>query len=287
MTDIHTMITDRIIAELESGTIPWHKPWLGGTPAISHVTGKPYSLLNQMLLNGKGGEYLTFNQAKKAGGYVRKGEKAAIIVFWKWLQITDQDTGEEKEIPYLRYYNVFHIDQCDGIAPRYSEHRDSPSSSAAANDAAEAVIHGYIARSGVQLISRESSDAFYQPLSDTVVLPLLSQFTDTAEYYSTAFHELAHSTGHPKRLARLTEHISFGSDRYSQEELCAELSASFILNSLNLETSASFRNNAAYIANWLKVLKDDKKMIVSAAGKAEKAALMILGKEWINDDAEC
>lgn len=107
----------------------------------------------------------------------------------------DEDTGEEKAFPFLRYFNVFHIDQCEGIAPKFRAIEPQIITPAIANDAAEAVIHDYIATSGVKLVSRESSEAFYRPSTDTVVLPLIKQFGDTDEYYSTAFHELTHSTG--------------------------------------------------------------------------------------------
>ena len=283
MKDTYTLVTDRIIAELESGTVPWHKPWSCAQPAISHTTGKAYSLLNQLLLGGRGGEYVTFQQAQKEDGRVKKGEKSSIVVFWKWLTVEDEDTGEEKEVPFLRYFNVFHIDQCEGIAPKFRASEPQIITPAAANDAAEAIIHDYIAASGVKLISRESSEAFYRPSTDTVVLPLIKQFADTAEYYSTAFHELAHSTGHPKRLNRITETARFGSAPYSREELCAELGASFILNHLGIETPSSFRNNAAYISHWLGVLKEDKRLLVSAAGQADKAVRLILGEEADSD----
>ena len=144
----------------------------------------------------------------------------------------------------------------------------------------------YIATSGVKLVSRESSEAFYRPSTDTVVLPLIKQFDDTAEYYSTAFHELTHSTGHPKRLNRITETARFGSAPYSREELCAELGASFLLNRLGIETPGSFRNNAAYINHWLGVLKEDKRLLVSAAGQADKAVRLILGEETDSDVLE-
>ena len=109
--DIYAEITNRIIAEMEQGTIPWKKPWVGSGNAVSYATGKPYSILNQMLL-GEPGEYLTFNECRKAGGFVRKGEKAKMVVFWNWLEREDEETGEKKEIPFLRYYNVFHLNQC-------------------------------------------------------------------------------------------------------------------------------------------------------------------------------
>ncbi|MBQ2953222.1 MAG: DUF1738 domain-containing protein [Clostridia bacterium] len=283
MKDTYTLVTDRIIAELESGTVPWHKPWTCAQPAISHTTGKAYSLLNQLLLGGRGGEYLTFQQAQKEGGRVKKGEKSSMVVFWKWLTVEDEDTGEEKSVPFLRYFSVFHVDQCEGISPRFRASEDLPVDPAAANDAAEDIITDYLHRSGVHLISRESSEAFYRPATDTVVLPLRQQFSETAEYYSTAFHELTHSTGHPSRLNRLTETARFGSAPYSREELCAELGASFILNTLGLETPASFRNNAAYIEHWLTVLKEDKRLLVSAAGQADKAVQLILGEEDTDD----
>ena len=279
MKDTYTLVTDRIIAELESGTVPWHKPWTCAQPAISHTTGKAYSLLNQLLLGGRGGEYLTFQQAQREGSCVRKGEKASMVVFWKWLTVEDEDTGEEKDVPFLRYYSVFHVDQCEGIGPRFRTSESLIISPAAANDQAEAVIRGYLDRSGVHLVNRESSEAFYRPSTDTVVLPLRTLFADTAEYYSTAFHELTHSTGHPKRLNRITETARFGSVPYSREELCAELGASFILNRLGLETTSSFKNNAAYISHWLSVLKEDKRLLVTAAGHADKAVHLILGEE--------
>ena len=284
MKDTYTLITDRIIAELESGTIPWHKPWTCAQPAISHTTGKAYSLLNQLLLGGRSGEYLTFNQAKKEGGRVRKGEKASMVVFWKWLKVEDEDTGEEKDIPFLRYFSVFHVDQCEGISPRFRASEPPIITPAEANDTAEDIITDYLHRSGVHLISRESSEAFYQPATDTVVLPMRKQFADTAEYYSTAFHELTHSTGHHSRLNRLTETARFGSSSYSKEELCAELGASFILNRLGLETNGSFRNNAAYIDHWLTVLKEDKRLLVTAAGQADKAVRLILNDKEDADD---
>ena len=274
--DIYSEVTSRIIAQMENGVIPWQKPWVACGKAISRTTGKPYSLLNQMLL-GRPGEYLTFKQCQDAGGKVKKGEKSQMVVFWKWIETEDEETGEKKEVPFLRYYNVFHIDQCEGINPKHTTETAFPDG-AAADDVAQAIIADYLAREKVRLSHQEGDRAFYRPGTDEIVLPLLRQFHSTAEYYSTAFHEITHSTGHEKRLNRLEKIAFFGSDAYSKEELVAEIGAATLVNHCGIETSSSFRNNAAYIQNWLSVLKEDKRFIVSAAGKAEKAVNLILNQ---------
>ena len=124
---------------------------------------------------------------------------------------------------------------------------------------------------------QEGDRAFYRPSTDSITLPHMAQFSATAEYYSTAFHELTHSTGHAKRLNRLDSTAYFGSEAYSKEELIAEIGASVLVNVAGLETAKSFHNSTAYIQNWLQVLKGDKRFIVSASGKAEKAVGLILG----------
>ena len=270
--DIYAEITNRMILEMENGVIPWQKPWMASGRAISHTTGKAYSLLNQMLL-GRPGEWLTFKQCHEEGGYVRKGEKSHIVVFWKWLDKEDEETGETKQIPYLRYYNVFHVDQCEGITAKYTQTNPHPASP---DEAAEAIITDYVTREGVTIEHREGDAAFYQPATDRIVLPLLKQFTKTAEYYGTAFHEMVHSTGHSSRLARLEATANFGGEEYSKEELIAEIGSAALVYHAGLETSASFRNSAAYVQNWLTVLKNDRRFIVSAAGKADKAVEYIL-----------
>lgn len=272
--DIYAEISNRLIAEMEQGIIPWQKPWMAAGSAISHTTGKPYSLLNQMLL-GRAGEYLTFKQVQQEGGFVRKGEKAHMVVFWKWIDKEDEDTGEVKQIPFLRYYNVFHIDQCEKIKAKWAVNRPK---SASTDETAEAIIADYVQREGVGLEHHEGDRAFYRPSTDTITLPLLKQFKETAEYYGTAFHEMVHSTGHAKRLNRLDATAFFGSEAYSREELVAEIGAAALVNHAGLETAKSFRNNAAYVQNWLQALKNDKRFIVSAAGKADKAVELILGE---------
>jgi len=274
--DIYSEVTTRIIAQMEEGVIPWQKPWVANGKAISRSTGKPYSLLNQMLL-GRPGEYLTFKQCQEAGGKVKKGEKASMVVFWKFIEQEDEETGEKKEVPFLRYYNVFHIDQCEGITAKHTTETAFPDG-AATLEAAQEIIYDYLGREGVKLSHEEGDRAFYRPATDEVVLPIRKQFISTAEYYSTVFHELTHSTGHPKRLNRLSKPSFFGTEDYSKEELVAEIGAAALVNHVGLETSSSLRNNAAYLQNWLKVLKDDKRFIVSAAGRAEKAVNLILNQ---------
>lgn len=297
--DIYTEVTDRIIAEMEQGIIPWEKPWTGtSSGAIRHIGGRPYSILNQMLL-GKPGEYLTFDQAKKEGGSVKKGAKSKLVVFWKFIERTKTDTKGNivydenglpcaEAIPYLRYYRVFHIDDCEGIQPKWDKeiHNDIQPI-----EAAQQVLDGYIAREGIKLEHVKGNEAFYRPATDEINLPLMEQFDTINGYYDTAFHESVHSTGHPKRLNRqmASALAPFGSEDYSKEELVAEIGACGIMHELGLETEKTFRNNAAYIQSWLKALKNDKRMIVSAAGKAEKAIDRIFNRNTeakVGDNSE-
>lgn len=285
--DIYSEVTNAIIAELENGIIPWHKPWCGvRSGAISHATGKPYSLLNQFML--KPGEYLTFNQVKKEGGKVKKGAKARMVVFWKVISRQMKDANGQpmtnaegnpimENLPFLRYFNVFHIDDCEGIEPRWKDKLPSPN--AQPIEAAEAALQGYVKRSGVSFENAKQDKAYYSPIMDKISLPLIEQFPEIAEYYSTAFHEATHSTGHKSRLNRFTGEAAaamFGSENYSKEELIAELGSACIMHDLGIETKGTFKNSAAYIQNWLTVLRNDKRMIVNAASKADKAARMIL-----------
>ncbi len=272
--DIYAEITNRMIAEMEHGIIPWQKPWMAAGAAISHTTGKPYSLLNQMLL-GRAGEYLTYKQVQQEGGWVRKGEKARMVVFWRWIDREDEETGEVEQVPFLRYYNVFHLDQCEGIKAKWAVNLPK---SASADEAAEAIIVDYVQREGVRLEHHEGDRAFYRPATDSITLPLMKQFKEAAEYYGTAFHEMVHSTGHMKRLNRLDATAFFGDEAYSKEELIAEIGAAALVNRAGLETAKSFRNSAAYVQNWLQALKNDKRFIVSAAGKADKAVALIMGE---------
>jgi antirestriction protein ArdC len=303
--DIYAEITDRVCAELEKGNIPWHKPWLRlsinyrnekvevdpTSCAYSRSTGKPYSLLNQMLL-GRAGEYATFKQIQEAGGKVKKGEKSSMVVFWKFIEskkVNAQGEEEVERIPVLRYFSVFHVaTQVEGLEPKKRpvcdvvQVPDAPSADAEwdAAEEADAVVRAYLERTGVTLTEQIGSDrAFYSPAFDSVTVPARAQFKDAAEFYSTLFHELTHSTGHKSRLDRFSTAGShaFGSENYSKEELVAEIGAAALNNQFGLETKSSFRNSAAYIQSWLSALRDDKRLLVSAASRAEKAVNLILG----------
>lgn len=305
--NVYEIITDRIIDELQKGNIPWQRPWVcvgkGYGKAVSHTNGKPYSLLNQLIL-GRPGEYLTWNQVQKEGGKVKKGAKAGMVCFWKMLPVEQTDengkpivdpvTGKNKlakVIPYLRYYQVFHIDDTEGITAKYPDTVTAPTPAtehAGIVDAAEAVLHGYIDREGITFEEAESSEAYYSPAQDLIHLPARSQFEKTAEYYSTAFHEATHSTGHKSRLDRFTtgRAAAFGGSDYSKEELVAELGAASICHALGIETDSSFKNSVAYVQSWLKALKNDSRMIVGAASKAEKAVALIFGPTAEQDEGE-
>ena len=280
--NVYDMVTDRIIAELEKGQIPWQKPWTGiRSGAYNRITKRPYSLLNQMLLQHTG-EYATFKQWQYFGGHIRKGEKSEIVCFWKILESeeTNPETDEKeiKKIPLLRYYNVFHISQVDGVEPLAPEQLNDEVEPIKAGDK---IINDYINREHLNFVECKSNKAYYSPSNDTVVVPLKEQYNLINEYYSTTFHELTHSTGHKNRLNRLQTGAvaAFGSENYSKEELVAEIGSTTLMSIAGIETPKTFRNSTAYIQNWLQVLRNDNKFIVSASSKAEKAINYILATE--------
>ena len=278
----YQMVTDRIIAELEKGNIPWQKPWTGTCDgAFNRVSKKPYSLLNQLMLKHQG-EYATLKQWNDLGGRVKKGEKSETVVFWKWLQVADKEIEdgeiEFKNIPMLRYINVFHISQVTGVEPLNKKLLKNKITTQAEIDE---IVNDYAERAGVKIESdRLSSRACYSPSLDIITVPNIKQFKKVNEYYSTLFHEMVHSTGNEKRLNRFDKNSAgFGTESYSKEELVAEIGAAAIMNKLGLETEKTFKNSAAYIQSWLTALKNDNKLIVSAAGKAEKAVDLIFNTE--------
>lgn len=278
--NVYEMVTNRIIEQLENNIVPWEKPWSGTLDgAFNRVSKKPYSILNQMLLKYDG-EYATFKQWQELGGHIRKAEKSEIIVFWKMYPIKEkQDDGTEiiKTIPLLKYINVFHISQVDGVEPLKQKvtHDIEPI------EKAEKILNDYWNRENITIEHVKGDKAFYSPMFDKIQLPLFEQFKQSEEYYSTAFHESVHSTMKTSRCNRQEDRkgkvVSFGSEEYSKEELVAEVGSAQLMNIVGIETTKSFRNSTAYIQSWLKVLRNDNKFIVSASSKAEKAVNYILG----------
>jgi antirestriction protein ArdC len=281
--DLYEEITKQITGMLEAGVVPWRSPILGrGTAGHPRnlESGKPYRGINVFLLaftahaKGYGSSYwMTFNQAKAAGGCVKKGEKSAMVVFWKQYETKDRTTGEDTTVPVLRYYNVFNAEQTDVKVP------DSPVWEPTQHtpiEAAEQLAAGYAG--GPQVI-HEGSQAYWRPRTDTVRLPEPTRFTGAEEYYSTLFHELAHSTGHSTRLDRKldTDPKPFGSADYGKEELVAEMAAAFLCGHAGIAPRV-IENQAAYLQGWLKTIKGDKKLVISAAGQAQKAADWVRGE---------
>jgi antirestriction protein ArdC len=282
--DLYQGITNQIVAILEKGVVPWRSPILGRTSA-GHPQNlesmKPYRGINVFLLamtawqKGYGSSYwLTFNQAKAHGASVKKGEKSSMVVFWKQHETTDQETGEAKKIPLLRYYNVFNVEQCTGIdAPDAGSFEPTPFTPIeTAEHIAECFTDG-------PALEHAGQQAFYSPLADAIRIPEPTRFRSTEEYYATLFHELAHSTGHSTRLNRGldTAPKPFGSADYGKEELVAEMAAAYLCGHAGIRP-AVIENQAAYISGWLAQLHHDKKLIITAAGAAQKAADWICGQ---------
>ena len=273
---VYEIVTERIISEMEKGVIPWHKPWKGGMSKFNRVSKKGYSWLNSMMLPYEG-EYASLKQWDELGGTVRAGEKGFMVTYWKWLEkpsgLKDKDGNDiMTKIPFLRYYTVFHISQVDGVEPL-------PEGTIKANmeiESAEDIVYTYFFREPCTLHVEPSDRAYYMPSADEVHVPELKQFTCSEEYYSTLFHEMTHSTGHESRLNRHSKTAFFGNEDYSKEELVAEMGSAMLCSVASLDDKKTFKNSVAYLQNWLSVLRNDPKMIVSASSKAEKAVEYIL-----------
>jgi antirestriction protein ArdC len=279
--NVYETVTERIITALDAGIIPWKKEWKGsagsGLPS-NFSTGKPYRGINVWMLMCTGfssSQWMTYKQANEMGGQVRKGSKGAPIVFWSFSETKDAVTGDKKESAFMRQYTVFNLDQIDGLTiplPLEQPEFDSIES-------ADAVIAAFQSSGKAPRLDHNGGDrAFYRPSSDSVSMPVQGAFRTAESYYSTLFHEFAHSTGHPSRLDRKDgmETTSFGSESYSREELIAEFTAAFICGETGISNEELSTNHTAYIQGWLRSLKNDKTLAVQAAQKAQKAADYIL-----------
>ena len=278
---VYEEITNKIIEQLQKGFIPWEQPWFGVNGAVSFATGRAYSLLNQMILGGECGEFLTWHQIQLHQAKLRKGSKGRRVFFWNTFdKIETADNGEKKlrKIPYLRTYTVFKVNDCEGIRPRWQN--QTTNSTISPITQAETMVNQYLTREQIDL-KHDRNEAFYSVKHDFINVPAIQNFKSAEDYYSTLTHEMVHSTGHSKRLNRFKSgntSAPFGSPDYSREELVAEMGASFLLKRLNIDNTQTFQQNAAYIQNWIRALKNDTSLIAIAASKAEKAVQFVLGE---------
>lgn len=307
--DVAQEVTDKVIKSLEGGKIPWQQPWTaakGMLPTSAH--GRPYRGINLLLLGMEQQEkgydnpiWITYDQAKKLGGSVRKGEKSTLVTFRKSIRVPDKNAVPEpgkdpklKTVPVLRHYNLFNLTQTDGVQlpPRLQKITDRPKSEPVeVLPAVQNIMNGYKGGPPVSHVNMAIGAPNYSPSKDTITLPHPHQFESPEAYAATAFHELVHSTGHSSRLDRFAatgEPQHFGSERYAHEELVAELGNSMLLGHAGIANAREDTQTAGYIQNWLQALKNDKNFVIRAAGTAQKATDHILGinPEEFKDEEE-
>ncbi|GAA4364199.1 hypothetical protein GCM10023185_33510 [Hymenobacter saemangeumensis] len=282
--DVYQIVTDRVIAALEAGQIAWRKPWHAayGLPR-NYVSGRAYTGINAFLLHLVGGTpfFLTFRQARELGGNIRKGAKGMPVIYYNVTTRTDQQTGEEEKTPFIKYYTVFSVDDVEGVEITLPEQPQDRAHEPLA--AAEALVSNW---TGGPRIEHGGAQAYYAPGPDVVNVPRPETFTSGEAYYLTLFHELTHATGHTSRLDRpdLAEALRPGGRvGYAREELTAEMGAAFLCGHAGLNPGATLENTAAYLQFWLEQLRGDKKLVVQAASRAQRAAELILGNATPNE----
>jgi antirestriction protein ArdC len=279
--DIYESITARFIEQLQKGTVPWQRPWSGVQNLVSRKT---YRGINSLILGGSEFQspyWVSFKQAKDLGGTIRKGEKATPVIYYKLLEKLDDQgnlvlgsNGHPTRIPFIRWSNVFNLDQTEGIQP--------PSQALPQNEIQPIEQAASIVREAKLCPIRETGFvAAYSPQEDVIRMPAQKTFRSPEAYYQTLFHEMTHATGHATRLDRegITQQVKFGSERYSKEELIAELGASFLANEAGILNKVEFENSVAYLASWIERLKNDPKMIFTASSQAQRSTDLILGLE--------
>lgn len=299
ITDVAATVTEQMVALTEStGLLPWEKGWDPrlGLP-LSMSTGKAYRGMNTfiLMLTGMARGFTspwwgTYRKMTELGGQVRKGEQSTLVILWQTgtRKVEDKETGEEvaKRWATLRHYLVFCADQADGLPERYLE-----APAMAAHDPiqeAEFLLQGYFGGAGAPAYSHaDATAAWYQRTSDTVNVPPMGGFRQAEEFYSTAFHEAVHSTGHPSRLNRegIAGRHRFGDEDYSKEELVAEMGAAMLCTLAGIE-KVTIRNSAAYVKNWLGALQNDTGLLVSAAAQAQRALDHITGASFEAEQGE-
>jgi len=305
--NIYDRINKIVIEGLEKEGLSWFKPWKNGAEnrPFNMYTKRFYSGFNIFLLNcimkEKGyqhNQWLTFKQCSENNGKISKGEKATDVYFWqigyfdnklnKYVKpqdikkINPMELHEGKEryrkTFNVKFYKVFNVAQCEGIEPIVSEEEKS-SITFEPSELAEQVVQHYVEKENGFIIKNDEQSAYYHPKLDFVNMPRRETFRDSDSYYKTLFHELAHSTGHKKRLDRksLTEISFFGGETYAKEELVAEISSMYLVGLIGLNPKDSDENSQAYIKGWCKHLKDKPQECVFAMQQATKAVDYIQG----------
>jgi antirestriction protein ArdC len=285
--NLHKEITDRIVARLRAGVVPWRQPWSAkgfGAMPRNALTDRAYSGANVILLWSRAQEsgfadprWLTFRQAKELGANVRKGEKGETVIYVSKV-IREDDDGTKRAIPFLKAYTVFNIAQCDNLPAKLV----APKEARAINpNARDAIADEFLASTGATIRHGEAR-AYYQPAGDLVNLPPFETFRNASSYYAVAFHELGHWTGAEKRLNR-TFGKRFGDRAYSAEELVAELTSAFLCAEFGFDNDGQ---DAAYIATWIKFLEEHDKAIVAAAAAASKAVEYMRGLAIAEEEGE-
>jgi len=283
MPTVYETITERIVSRLEAGVIPWRKPWnAGGRAPMNLFSRKAYRGVNVLLTASAGydrPEWATFNQARSIGAFVRKGEHSTPVVFWSFPSASERKPGElapeteEKGRPWCKLYHVFNVAQIEGIPSTVLPELERPKPFEAIASA-QAIADRYLGGTFGPTLKHGMGAAFYRPSDDSIGMPDPGAFETRAGYYSTLFHEMTHSTGHRSRLARdgVVNGARFASHSYSEEELIAELGACFLRSAAGIDEMPELENSAAYIAGWLGKLKGDKRLIMTAAAAAQRAA---------------
>jgi antirestriction protein ArdC len=281
--DVYEIVNNRIMELLEQGTVPWQKPWIEPGIPRNVISMRAYRGINVWLLlslNYSRNLFLTWDQLKKVGGSVKQGEHGHVVIFWKTVKKDDTaEDDKQKNVPMLRYYKVFNIEQCrdlpENLVPVLAQKEAEP-----LLDCVRVIDN----MPQLPEIKHDVPQAFYNVEGDYINMPKRESFRSMGGYYATLFHELVHSTGHEKRLKRksITEMSEFGSEMYGLEELIAEMGSAYLCSFANIFMPQS---SAAYIGGWLEKLKRDKRFIIQTSGSAQKAVDFILTEKISSDES--
>lgn len=296
--NLYEEVTNKIISMIEQGVAPWRRTWSTYGLARNYGTDHIYTGINLILMNNTMHPipyFLTFNQVKEQGGRIKKDSKAEKVIYFdvyykdgndktltKEEAIQRRKSGEEIQVlKFIKYYNVFNIEDVEGFEFQIQEIELKPNEKIAR---CESIIENMPKRPELRQI--DANKACYAPELDFVNMPSIEQFESAEFYYATFFHELTHSTGHASRLGReeVMNTQTFGNIHYSKEELVAEMGASFLCSNVQIDYDHVVENNAAYLTGWLKVLKVDSKFIFQVAAEAQKAADYILSRRRLNSE---